>query len=501
MVDSVTYNIYTSGTGEIISGRVTNSGAAISGATVTATGTGGPYTDTTDATGIYALTKVGSNSTYTIHVSKSGYNFDDQIVTTGTSSNGSRPCGNKWGINFEPNNAGPLPPTPGISVDFEAGTSAGWSFYDLAGDIDKNLIVDLNDLNILAQHWLNSSCNDANQWCAGADIDQSSDVTFVDYALLANDWTKQAAQNVLVQTIYGTAQDSNGTITADTYRALNQVDWYGWHSKGMALAFAVDANTILDKARFKCSASSWTPGKSIRIRLFNVTGKGYLTYGHSMSIDDPGSGSTAIIDYTKVTPDPVPYHLELGDGRQYTNLVIDFNSCEVTAGEYLLAFDSATTGTWGSMVRGLAAEASTMGKYPDGTALPKGAVVTTSSATGNVYYYEITSGEFDTMYTAYSNMFACQILITDNRRPVVNVGIEPDNYQPNNTANLDGTVTDDGRPNPPGALTTTWTKESGPGTVTFGDANAVDTTATFQNGAFGIYVLRLTVKRRRIVSL
>ena len=196
----------------------------------------------------------------------------------------------------------------------------------------------------------------------------------------------------------------------------------------MALAFAVDANTVLDKARFKCSSSSWLPGRSIRIRLYNVTGKGYLTYGHSMPIDDPGSGSTAIIDYTKVTPDPVPYHLELGDGRQYTNLVIDFNSCEVTAGEYLLAFDSATTGTWGSMVRGLAAEAATMGKYPDGTALPKGAVVTTSSGTGNAYYYEITSGEFDTTYTAYSNMFACQILTTNNRRPLVNAGIKPVNY-------------------------------------------------------------------------
>ena len=194
VVDSVTYNIYTSGTGEIISGRVTSSGTPISSATVTAAGPGGPYTDTTDAKGIYALVKVGSNSTYTIHVSKSGYAFDDQIVTTGTSANGARPCGNKWGINFEPNDAAPLPPTPGISVDFEAGTSEGWNFFDVIGDIAASSTVDLNDLDVLAQHWLATGCDDVNQWCAGADIDASSDVTFIDYALLANDWFKAGGQ-------------------------------------------------------------------------------------------------------------------------------------------------------------------------------------------------------------------------------------------------------------------------------------------------------------------
>jgi hypothetical protein len=57
-------------------------------------------------------------------------------------------------------------------------------------------------------------------------------------------------------------------------------------------------------------------------------------------------------------------------------------------------------------------------------------------------------------------------------------------------ASLDGTVTDDGMPNPPGAVTTTWSLVSGPGTVTFADPNAVDTTASF-SGA-GTYVLRLT---------
>jgi hypothetical protein len=58
------------------------------------------------------------------------------------------------------------------------------------------------------------------------------------------------------------------------------------------------------------------------------------------------------------------------------------------------------------------------------------------------------------------------------------------------SASLDGTVSDDGLPNPPGVLTTTWSKVSGPGNVSFGNASAVDTTATFSLP--GAYVLRLT---------
>jgi Domain of unknown function (DUF5060)/Bacterial Ig-like domain/Putative collagen-binding domain of a collagenase len=57
------------------------------------------------------------------------------------------------------------------------------------------------------------------------------------------------------------------------------------------------------------------------------------------------------------------------------------------------------------------------------------------------------------------------------------------------TASLDGTVTDDGLPTG-GSLTQGWSKVSGPGTVTFGTASAVDTTATFSSA--GVYVLRLS---------
>ena len=55
---------------------------------------------------------------------------------------------------------------------------------------------------------------------------------------------------------------------------------------------------------------------------------------------------------------------------------------------------------------------------------------------------------------------------------------------------LGGTVSDDGFPKPPNATSVTWSKVSGPGTVTFASPNATVTQASFS--AAGSYVLRLT---------
>jgi hypothetical protein len=99
----IVYNVYVNGSGEIIAGRVTDAtGNPLSGAVVTASG---GYTGTTDAYGVYALAKVPSNTTFALNVSKAGYTFDPQTVTTGKSVSGTRPnpsyvCGNLWGVDF-----------------------------------------------------------------------------------------------------------------------------------------------------------------------------------------------------------------------------------------------------------------------------------------------------------------------------------------------------------------------------------------------------------------
>jgi hypothetical protein len=58
------------------------------------------------------------------------------------------------------------------------------------------------------------------------------------------------------------------------------------------------------------------------------------------------------------------------------------------------------------------------------------------------------------------------------------------------TATLNGSVSDDGLPNPPSAVSTHWSVVSGPGSVAFADDTAVNTTATFT--VAGAYVLRLS---------
>src|SRR5262249_33868556 len=84
-----------------------------------------------------------------------------------------------------------------------------------------------------------------------------------------------------------------------------------------------------------------------------------------------------------------------------------------------------------------------------------------------------------------------------NTRPVVNAG-------PNQTisfgqpATLNGTVTDDGQPNPPGTVTLIWYKVSGPGWVRFGNATSLTTTATFTQA--GTYVLALSASDSRYTS-
>ena len=146
----------------------------------------------------------------------------------------------------------------------------------------------------------------------------------------------------------------------------------------------------------------------------------------------------------------------------------------------------------------------------DGLPTPPGAVTTTwsrVSGPGTVTFANASAvdttatfsqaGTYVLRLTAYDGSLTTAdevtVTVTDpaapNQPPGVDAGIDQSVVRPA-AATLDGTVTDDGLPNPPGAVTTTWTKTSGPGTVTFGNPAAVDTTATFSQA--GTYVLRLT---------
>ena len=103
------------------------------------------------------------------------------------------------------------------------------------------------------------------------------------------------------------------------------------------------------------------------------------------------------------------------------------------------------------------------------------------------------SGQIDDL-RIYSRLLSdaeIQALFTmppTNIAPIVSAGTNQTVIWPA-TVSLSGSVTDDGKPNPPGVTITTWSQVSGAGTVAFGNPNALSTTANFS--APGIYLLQL----------
>jgi len=102
-IDTIIYNVFPSGTGELLSGRITTSqGAPVQGAAVTATASGQNYTGTTDSKGYYGI-KVPSAKTYTVTATKVGMNTATRTgVVIGTS--GSSGSGNVVGANLTMDN-------------------------------------------------------------------------------------------------------------------------------------------------------------------------------------------------------------------------------------------------------------------------------------------------------------------------------------------------------------------------------------------------------------
>ena len=77
---------------------------------------------------------------------------------------------------------------------------------------------------------------------------------------------------------------------------------------------------------------------------------------------------------------------------------------------------------------------------------------------------------------------------SQNQSPTVDAGADQQITLPTNNVTLAGAASDDDLPN--GTLTTNWSVISAPGTVAFGDSNALVTTVQFTTA--GTYVLRLT---------
>jgi CubicO group peptidase (beta-lactamase class C family) len=84
-----------------------------------------------------------------------------------------------------------------------------------------------------------------------------------------------------------------------------------------------------------------------------------------------------------------------------------------------------------------------------------------------------------------------------NSAPVVNAGPDQSFMWPSNTTSLFGTAQDDGLPN--GSLTYRWSLANGPGTVSFQNSTAAQTSATFS--APGVYTVTLQASDGELVAV
>jgi hypothetical protein len=108
---------------------------------------------------------------------------------------------------------------------------------------------------------------------------------------------------------------------------------------------------------------------------------------------------------------------------------------------------------------------------------PSKASTTASFSAEGVYELQLT-GSDSALSTADRVTVTVNNASGANAAPVVNAG--PDQtIIASGAATLNGSATDDGLPSSPGNLTVTWSKVSGPGTVTFANASSAQTTATF----------------------
>ncbi|MEI6077690.1 MAG: LamG-like jellyroll fold domain-containing protein, partial [Verrucomicrobiota bacterium] len=130
----------------------------------------------------------------------------------------------------------------------------------------------------------------------------------------------------------------------------------------------------------------------------------------------------------------------------------------------------------------------TSGPYAVAFASKTNSGTTATFTNQGTYVLRCTAG--DGQFTDYDET---TVMITSNSAPVIRVASASQSLILNTnptTINLSAFVTDDGLPSLPGFTTNLWSQLSGPGTVTFGNATNLNTTATFPTN-LGTYVLQL----------
>jgi hypothetical protein len=224
IIDGFVYNIFPSGSGEILSGRVTDEdGNPLEGVAVSS----GSYSDTTDENGIYALSRIASG-THTLTASKNGYESGSLTETVsasydhyGDNDADYNSCGNVWGVDFA------------LSVD-----SSSYDGWLSAGGVSSGALGYDDDP---------AGDGIANIWKYAAGIPARNVCTWQDIYTWTND-----VQNSLFSLIYYQSIDaSDSSLTPEWAGVLDG----SWQASGVTTEM-IDSNPTQEVWKASISANS-----------------------------------------------------------------------------------------------------------------------------------------------------------------------------------------------------------------------------------------------------
>ncbi|MHC4790010.1 MAG: metallophosphoesterase family protein [Planctomycetota bacterium] len=106
-----------------------------------------------------------------------------------------------------------------------------------SSDFDEDWDVDLLDFCVFTAHWLETGCEEENNWCGGADLNHLDDVGTDDLAVFAKNWLAlppPPLPDPCVQTSQPVYEPNEAILVNFSGASGNPYDWIGLYEEGMA---------------------------------------------------------------------------------------------------------------------------------------------------------------------------------------------------------------------------------------------------------------------------
>ncbi|TQV84960.1 PKD domain-containing protein [Aliikangiella coralliicola] len=232
------------------------------------------------------------------------------------------------------------------------------------------------------------------------------------------------------------------------------------------------------------------PGTTLTINWSQVSGPGTTTFANGNSAATTATFNTAGTYVLRLTANDGEFIST--DDTTITVSAPPSNQAPVAnaGGNQTIELPASATLNGSCSDDGLPVGASVSASWtgPSGVTFANPASANTTASFASDGSYVLTLSCNDTELTGINTATITVTPQQANQPPVVNAGGDFSTSSGSST-NLSGTATDDGRPSG-GSLTTNWSKVSGPGNVTFGNANALNSSVTFSS--IGEYVIELS---------